>query len=103
MQRAREYVRQSFAESTPYKILDGEGAFFLWFWFPDLPITSTELYERLKKKNVLVVPGEYFFYGMNEEWEHTHQCIRITFSQPDDVIKEGIKILAEEVKKAYQL
>ena len=103
MQRAREYVRQSFAESTPYKIHDGEGAFFLWFWFPDLPITSTELYERLKKKNVLVVPGEYFFYGMNEEWEHTHQCIRITFSQPDDVIKEGIKILAEEVKKAYQL
>ena len=103
MQRAREYVRQSFAESIPYKIHDGEGAFFLWFWFPDLPITSTELYERLKKKNVLVVPGEYFFYGMNEEWEHTHQCIRITFSQPDDVIKEGIKILAEEVKKAYQL
>tara|TARA_B100000579_G_C22804930_1_gene841973 strand:+ start:402 stop:1667 length:1266 start_codon:yes stop_codon:yes gene_type:complete len=103
MQRAREYVRQSFAESIPYKIHDGEGAFFLWFWFPDLPITSTELYERLKKKNVLVVPGEYFFYGMNEEWEHTHQCIRITFSQPDDVIKEGVKILSEEVKKAYQL
>ena len=103
MQRAREYVRQSFAESIPYKIHDGEGAFFLWFWFPDLPITSTELYERLKKKNVLVVPGEYFFYGMNEEWEHTHQCIRITFSQPDNVIKEGVKILSEEVKKAYQL
>ena len=103
MQRAREYVRDSFSESTPYKIHDGEGAFFLWFWFPDLPITSTELYERLKKKNVLVVPGEYFFYGTNEEWEHTRQCIRITFSQPDNVIKQGIKILAEEVEKAYQL
>ena len=103
MQRAREYVRDSFSESTPYKIHDGEGAFFLWFWFPDLPITSAELYERLKKKNVLVVPGEYFFYGMDEEWEHTRQCIRITFSQPDDIIKQGIKILAEEVEKAYQL
>ena len=38
-----------------------EGAFFMWFWCPDLPITSAELYRRLRKRNVLVVPGQYFF------------------------------------------
>ena len=38
-----------------------EGAFFLWLWFKGLPITSQELYERLKKRGVLVVPGSYFF------------------------------------------
>jgi len=33
---------------------------FLWLWFPDLPISSLELYKRLKARGVLVVSGHYF-------------------------------------------
>ena len=102
MGAALSQVKKSFDESIPYRIHQGEGAFFLWFWFPNLPITTKKLYQRLKKRNVLIVPGEYFFYGIKGPWNHSKECIRITFSQPESVIKEGIEILADEVRKAYQ-
>ena len=35
------------------------GALFLWLWFEDLPIHCQELYERLKAKNLLIVPGHF--------------------------------------------
>lgn len=34
-----------------------EGAIFLWLWFKDLPISTELLYQRLKKRGVLMVPG----------------------------------------------
>ena len=69
----------------------------------DRPITTIELYEKLKKRNVLVVPGEYFFYGLEDPWNHSHECIRVTFSQSENIVKEGIKIIAEEVSKSYEV
>ena len=101
MKAAISYVQKAFSDTIPYKIHEAEGAFFLWFWFPNLPITTKKLYERLKKRNVLIVPGEYFFYGIDEPIQHAKECIRITYSQPESIIEEGINILAEEVKKAY--
>lgn len=73
-----------------------EGAFFHWLWLPDLRITTRELYERLKAREVLTVPGEYFFYGLREEWPHQHECLRINFSQPERTVREGLQIIAEE-------
>lgn len=78
-----------------------EGALFLWLWFKDLPITSQELYERLKARRVLVVPGHYFFPGLTEAWRHKHECIRVTYSQDEAVVREGLRIISEEVKRAY--
>lgn len=73
-----------------------EGAFFLWLWLRDLRITSRELYERLKRRKVLTVPGEYFFYGLDVEWPQRHQCLRLNISQPANVVREGLQIIAEE-------
>jgi len=101
MLRARSYVEDAFGDTIPYKLHESEGAFFLWFWFPGLPITTIKLYEKLKKRNVLVVPGEYFFFGSAEQWDHSHECIRVTFSQSDNIVKEGIQIIADEVAKSY--
>lgn len=77
-----------------YRVHVSEGALFLWLWLKT-SITSRELYDRLKARGVLVVPGEYFFFGLDEPWEHQHQCIRMTFSMPDEVVEDGIRILAE--------
>jgi len=74
---------------------------FLWLWFKDLPITSQELYERLKERRVIVVPGHYFFPGLNEEWRHKHECIRMTYSQDEETVREGIRIIGEVVRRAY--
>ena len=78
-----------------------EGALFLWLWFKGLPITCMELYERLKKRGVLIVPGNYFFPGMDEQWKHKNECIRLTYAQDDRIVSKGIRIIADEVKKAY--
>ncbi|OOE49548.1 valine--pyruvate transaminase [Salinivibrio kushneri] len=79
-----------------------EGAIFLWLWFNDLPISTQELYKRLKARGVLVVPGEYFFIGVDHEgWDHAKQCIRMNYVQDDKMMQKGIDIIAEEVARAY--
>ena len=85
-----------------FRIHKSEGAIFLWIWFKNLSITSRELYERLKKRKVIVVPGEYFFFGLDEPWDHSTQCIRLNYAQEDDLVEEGIRILAEEAGRVVQ-
>ncbi|MGQ9427428.1 valine--pyruvate transaminase [Gilvimarinus sp. F26214L] len=100
VQRAMEWIHQDLA-GLPYRIHKAEGAIFLWLWFEGLPITSRELYERLKQRGVLILPGESFFVGLQEDWPHRRECIRLTYSQDPGVVRQGIAILAEEVRKAY--
>ena len=100
-QRAITLLRQELA-GVDYFIHKAEGAIFLWLWFPGLPISSQELYHRLKKRGVLIIPGHYFFPGLdNDAWPHKQECIRMTYSRSDKVVREGIRIIAEEVKKLY--
>ena len=99
--RAVEQVRVEL-DGTAFAIHKPEGAIFLWLWFEGLPITDQELYERLKRRGVLVVPGHYFFPGISGDWQHTHECIRVTYAQDDDVVERGLGIIADEVKKAWR-
>lgn len=86
----------------PCRIHKPEGALFLWLWFQDLPCTSAQLYENLKARNTLVIPGHHFFPGLdNEYWQHKHQCIRVTYAQNDAVVSEGIKVVADEARRLY--
>ncbi len=101
MEMALDLVHQYF-EGLDYLVHVPEGAMFLWLWFKDLPITSHELYERLKKRNVLVVSGHYFFPGLsNADWKHTRECIRITYSQDENDVKNGLHIMAHELRTVY--
>ena len=85
-------------KGLPYAIHKPEGALFLWLWLDQLPISAEELYQRLKKKGVLIVPGHYFFPGLNDNWSHKDKCIRITFAQDDEVVSRGISMIAEEIR-----
>ncbi|UCC96780.1 MAG: valine--pyruvate transaminase [Phycisphaerales bacterium] len=88
-------------EGVDFHVHKPEGAFFLWLWFPGLPITNEQLYQRLKKRGVLVVPGHYFFPGLKEDWPHKNECTRVNYSQDEKTFAAGIKIVAEEVKRAW--
>ncbi|WP_304164607.1 valine--pyruvate transaminase [Lonsdalea britannica] len=79
-----------------------EGAIFLWLWFKDLPITTESLYQRLKQRGVLMVPGHHFFPGLAQEWPHAYQCLRMNYVPEPEKIEQGIAILAEEVERAMQ-
>ncbi len=79
-----------------------EGALFLWFWFPGLPITSAELYQRLKAREVLIIPGHHFFFGHHDEsWPHRHECIRVSYAMDEAIVKSGLEIIADEVRRAW--
>ncbi len=74
-----------------------EGAFFMWLWFPELKITSEQLYIELKKKNVYIIPGHNFFMGMESDWDHQNQCIRINCAKDEDVLRKGLEIILKTV------
>jgi valine--pyruvate aminotransferase len=100
--RAVAQLRREINDEIPMRIHKPEGALFLWLWFEGLPISSLELYQRLKKKGVLVVSGHYFFPGMEQDdWAHKEQCIRVTYAQDDEVVEKGISLIAEEVRGIF--
>ncbi|MDE1337220.1 valine--pyruvate transaminase [Vibrio aestuarianus] len=100
-QRAVELLQQAISDPR-FRIHKPEGAIFLWLWFDELPITTMELYQRLKARGVLIVPGEYFFIGQQDDWQHAHQCLRMNYVQDDAAMQKGIQIIAQEIELAYQ-
>lgn len=101
-QKAQAWVNEFF-DGFEYYIHRSEGALFLWLWFPGLPISSHELYERLKARGVLIVPGHYFFYGLDDnEWQHRHECLRMTYTMDEATVRSGIQTIGEEVSKAWK-
>ena len=79
-----------------------EGAFFMWLWFPNLSITSEQLYTNLKAENVFIVPGHDFFAGLDDEWNHKHQCIRINYAKDEVVLKKGLEVIYNHVKSSQK-
>ena len=98
---AADTLRQAM-DGYPLRIHRPEGAMFLWAWFPELPIASAELYQRLKDRGVLVISGHHFFPGLEEPWPHKDQCLRLSYAQDSAAVNAGLKIVAEEAKRAYQ-
>jgi len=85
----------------PLRIHRPEGAFFLWLWFAGLPVPSQELYRRLKARGVLVLSGHHFFPGLEQPWPHRDECLRINCSQAPEAVRAGIRLIAEEARRAY--
>ena len=99
---AQTTLHQVMDPAIPYAMHKTEGAMFLRLWFKDMPITSQELYERLKQRGVVVVSGHNFFVGIADDWQHQHECIRINYAaQSPERIAQGLKLIAQEVGKAY--
>ncbi len=97
---AQEMIHKYFA-NCPYSIHKSEGSIFLWLYFEDLAISTKEFYHKLKEKGVIVVPGEYFFFGnatdnsLPKVQEHPHysKCIRMNYSRPEKEVDEGLKLM----------
>lgn len=99
---ALDWVDQYFDNELPYRVHLSEGALFLWIHFEGLPVSSHELYERLKERDVLVISGHYFFFGLEEDWPHRNECIRVSYAMEEEVVEAGIRIIAETVSEIYE-
>ncbi|WP_425528982.1 valine--pyruvate transaminase [Leptospira levettii] len=80
-----------------YEIHDPMGGFFLWIRFPSLSISNHELYHLCKDKRLFIVSGHYFFPGLNTDFSHTKECIRLTYCRKEEELARGAQILAEIV------
>lgn len=86
----------------PMAIHKPEGAIFLWVWFKDLPITTGDLYQRLKTEATLVVPSEHFYPGLDvTDFRHAHECIRMSIAASDETLKAGIEVIGKVVRDLY--
>jgi valine--pyruvate aminotransferase len=89
-------------KDLPWFLHRGEGAIFAWLWLQDLPITDWEFYQQLKQVGVIVVPGSTFFPGLQEEWQHKQQCLRISLTGTDEEIAAAMQRLAKVAEEVYQ-
>jgi valine--pyruvate aminotransferase len=89
-------------KDLPWLLHRGEGAIFGWLWLKDLPITDWEFYQLLKKVGVIVVPGSSFFPGLREDWQHKHECLRISLTGSDQEITTAMTRLAKVAAEVYQ-
>jgi len=97
--RALRAAEEIFGERFPWAVHRSEGALFLWFWFPGLAMATRELYQRLKYRGVLIIPGEYFFFGNDDaDWAHRRECIRVSYAMEESVVRRGLEIIAEEIQ-----
>jgi valine--pyruvate aminotransferase len=85
----------------PVHIHEPDGAFFLWLWCEGLPISSAQLYERLKARGVLVIPGQDFFIGLDDEWTHRQECLRLSYAGDRATISAGCALVAQELQQLY--
>ena len=87
----------------PWFLHQSEGAIFAWLWLDNLPMTDWEFYQELKEVGVIAVPGSTFFPGLQEDWRHKHQCLRISLTATEAEIAEAMQRLAEVARRVYQL
>ena len=70
-----------------------EGAFFMWLWFKNAKISCETLYQRLKEKDVYIIPGHNFFIGIEDDWPHKHECIRINYATDETTLRKGLEAI----------
>ena len=97
---AIEMLRKGLS-SHGLRIHESGGAFFFFLWF-DAPISTTRLYQKLKEAGVIVVPGKYYFPGLDEPFDHRDRCIRLSFSQDRENIEKGIAILIDIARQEIE-
>lgn len=89
-------------QGIPFKIHKPEGAIFLWLWFPNLPISSQTLYQRLKEKGTLIIPSRHFFVGLNtEHYRHADECIRMSIAADKETLVKGIQAIGAVLREVW--
>ena len=100
--RAQSYIDEFFS-GREYLLHRSEGSLFLWLYLGDISLTSEELYRKLKEQGVVVVPGEYFFFGREQgseaetAWKthpHRNRCLRLNYAESEETVREGLRMIA---------
>ncbi len=87
-------AHEFFPPDGPWAFHESEGALFLWLWLGKSSRSSRDIYEDLKRRGVIVVPGEYFFFGDDrDDWPHRRECLRISFAMDEADVVAGLQTI----------
>ncbi len=81
-----------------YRLHRPEGGIFLWLYLPELPVPDQQLYQRLKERGVIVLPGHYFFPGFAGDSPHRHHCLRLSYAGDEQRFAAAMNVLADELR-----
>ncbi|MCB1199143.1 MAG: aminotransferase class I/II-fold pyridoxal phosphate-dependent enzyme [Leptospiraceae bacterium] len=106
-ERRRNYILSLFEHhgfpNENLRIHVSEGAFFLWLEFcgssKKQKLNSQKIYELLKARQVLVVPGSYFYAGLTNH--QTPSCLRVSFTGEDNTLETGVREIISILKENY--
>lgn len=102
-ERMRRLLHEQLPDGIPWRLHVYEGSYFFWLWCEDARKTSMDMYDYLKQRGVIVVPGEYFFPGQDTgKWPHARECLRLNFARPDAEQDAGVIVLADMMRWAYR-
>lgn len=100
-QRANAFLKNALA-GYPCYLHKIEGGIFLWLWCQHLPCSGYDLYQILQKNAVTVVPGSYFFPGLEQPHPHKDATIRISYAGDNAMVDQGLAIIAREIISVYE-
>ncbi|PID63974.1 MAG: valine--pyruvate transaminase [Gammaproteobacteria bacterium] len=88
-------------DGLPVRMHQPEGAIFLWIWFENLPGGCQALYEALKARGVIVVAGHHFFPGLEGDWPHRRECLRVSIASSEEELTTGLERMATLAREIY--
>ena len=101
-EQAQQWLHEAFDEQLDYFVHCSEGAPVPLGLVPRLADFLPRAVRAAQARKVLVVPGSYFFFGHGDpDWRHSDECLRINYTMPEAHVREGLRIIGEEVAKAY--
>ncbi|MFD6935372.1 aminotransferase class I/II-fold pyridoxal phosphate-dependent enzyme [Streptomyces goshikiensis] len=90
-------------DGLDWRMHSGDGGMFCWFWINDSRFDDMELYERLKRKKVFIVPGRHFFVddpaAARGPGAHRTRCFRVSLSPDPSVLARGGALIAETLRE----
>jgi valine--pyruvate aminotransferase len=106
-QKKLELFKQALTQFLPDHIAwylhRAEGSLFAWLWVETEEMNDFEMYQKLKSRGVLCVPGSTFFPGSQGEVPHQHRCMRFSMTAPDEHIEMAAQLLGQELSSHHNL
>ena len=99
---AEEIIFEKLPESMNWRLHSSDGGLFCWIWIDEEWFNDVEMYQALKRRKVLIVPGRHFFTGAADTpflRRHGTRCIRLSLTPDEGVIAEGVGRLSAGLRE----
>ena len=97
---AEKLLRTAMPASLDWRLHSNEGGMFAWLWVNEDWFDDLAVYQAAKARGVFITPGRSFFTAPPRAAHHGTQCLRITLSVDEEILREGIKRIGLAVGQA---